>query len=280
MSKLVTFGDGNLGIRSAAKRLCKQASRSSFFTSPPEHWDLKRIDSVFPNFIGDNLDFFKNNKRGMGLWIWQPALIMSVLRETPEGEIICFLDAGCQLSPSMRALPRLKHYYELVEKSDFLFVQIRENSFGIKDLSETSWTKAECFEFFDLKERDLKSPQIQSGVIIVRNSERVRDFASRWYENCKKNDYFLLKEESFSSKQSSSLVSHRYSQSILSLMVKEEQLQTILDETYFYPNWRDGLDYPIWTMRNRSGGDAIRRNAIDLIKIGTARIERNIRALF
>ena len=280
MSKLVTFGDGNLGIKSAAKRLCKQATCSSFFTNPAEHWDLKRIDSVIPNFIKDNLEFFNNNKRGLGLWIWQPALIMSVLKETPEGEIICFLDAGCQLSPSMSALPRLIDYYNLAEQSDFLFVQIRENSFGIKNLSETSWTKAECFEFFNLKDRDLKSPQIQSGIIIVRNSERVRDFASRWYDNCKKNDYFLLKEESFSSNKLSSFVSHRYSQSILSLMVKEEQLQTIHDETYFYPNWRDGLDYPIWSMRNRSGGDAFRRNTIDLMKIGAARMERNFRALF
>jgi hypothetical protein len=280
MSKLVTFGDGNLGIRSAAKRLCTQASRSSFFSNPPEHWDLKRIDSVFPNFIKENREFFMNNKRGLGLWIWQPALMISVLQQTPEDEIVCFLDAGCQLSPSMGALPRLKEYFELVGKSDFLFVQIREKSFGIEDLSETSWTKSECFDYFSLTEEDLRSPQVQSGIILVKNSELVRDFALRWYENCKKNDYLLIKEQSSISKESSSFVSHRYSQSVLSLMVKEEKLQTIPDETYFYPNWIDGLDYPIWSMRNRSGGDAFRRNLRDLIMIGAARIERNIRALF
>lgn len=280
MAKLVTFGDGSFGIRGAAKRLCNQAIRSEFFTEPPEHWDLNRIKLVFPSFQSENQEFIEGQRKGLGLWLWQPALLIAVLANTAEGQVVCFLDAGCQLSPDPVALRTMSAYIEFVNQNDFLFVQIKENSFGIDDLSEFAWTKSDCLNQFSLSLELLESPQIQSGIIFVRNCQRVRDFAFRWYENCCAMDYKLLVDPLDVSTESVRFVSHRYSQSILSLMVKSEGLPRVADDTYWFPNWSEGLSHPIWSMRNRSGGDAFRRNIIDLLKIGVAKIERELISRF
>jgi hypothetical protein len=68
--------------------------------------------------------------------------------------------------------------------------------------------------------------------------------------------------------------SHRWEQSILSLLVKQRGFTLIQDETFFAPDWELGNDFPIWAMRNRSGGDAFRRNFVDLFKIGLAKFSR------
>jgi hypothetical protein len=280
MSKLVTFGDGSVGIRSAAKRLCNQAITSGYFMDPPEHWDLNEIDKVLPHFLSENQDFLKTHRKGLGLWLWQPALLIAALSNSAEDQVICFLDAGCQLSPDHSAQSVMAKYIEFVNRNDFLFIQIREKSFGIEDLSEIAWTKSDCLNQFNLDLESLESPQIQSGIILVRNCERVREFAFRWYENCRMMNYQLLVDSSDKSAESPRFISHRYSQSILSLMVKSEGLPRITDETYWFPDWSEGLDHPIWSMRNRSGGDAYRRNIFDLLKIAGAKIERELIARF
>lgn len=276
MTKLVTFGDGSVGIRSAAKRLRRQAIQSEYFIDPPEHWDLNRIDEAFPDFLSENQDFLKTHRRGLGLWLWQPALLIAALKNSPEGQVVCFLDAGCQLSPNRSAQSTMARYLESANRNDFLFVQIKEKSFGIEDLSEIAWTKSDCLNAFTLSLESLESPQIQSGIIFVRNCQRVREFALRWYENCRLMNYQLLVDSVDKSAESPRFVSHRYSQSILSLMVKSEGLPRMGDDTYWFPNWSEGLAHPIWSMRNRSGGDAYRRNTYDLLKIAGARIEREL----
>ena len=73
--RLVTFADGTFGFRSAGKRLIRQADKSAWFNSPSEHWTIKKIQSRIPDFAANNLTFMEENKRGLGLWIWKPAVL-------------------------------------------------------------------------------------------------------------------------------------------------------------------------------------------------------------
>jgi len=65
------------------------------------------------------------------------------------------------------------------------------------------------------------------------------------------------------------------------MLVKADgNFSVIPDETYWGPNWHTGLGAPIWAMRNRSGGDAYRRNVVDLFWILIAKADRLIRDKF
>jgi hypothetical protein len=100
-----------------------------------------------------------------------------------------------------------------------------------------------------------------------------RKLAQDWIAFCVQEDYRLLKSAINGSPQAPSFVEHRWEQSVLSLLVKARNYPIIPDETFFAPNWSQGFSFPIWAMRNRSGGDAVRRNLLDLLLIGFGRLE-------
>jgi hypothetical protein len=101
-----------------------------------------------------------------------------------------------------------------------------------------------------------------------------------WLDYCANSNYSFLLNSSGGEPRSKEFVQHRWEQSIISLIVKSEGIVPLADETYFYPNWSKGLKFPIWAMRNRSGGDAYRRNFIDLFKLFLAKIERKLISAF
>jgi hypothetical protein len=278
MAKLITFADGSFGIRSAAKRLVRQGLESGYFSGGCESWDLSRLISVDLEFKDKHLSFVRENPKGFGLWVWKPAVLLNAMSLAPEGELIVFLDAGCQVVQNSLAANRFKEYLNLAENSGFLFIQIKNGAFGVENSSEKHWSKKSCIQHFNLGAELTEATQVQSGVIIIANTVVGRNFVSKWYENCIANNYELLRDPGVEEIQEPGFVSHRWEQSILSLMVKQQSLLCLADETYWYPNWRLGLDYPIWTMRNRSGGDAFRRNGIDLFLIVLAKLERQIRS--
>jgi hypothetical protein len=279
MTKLITFADGNLGIKSAGRRLIRQGMLSNYFDGGCEVWNLKRLEAADPIFKQMHSKFLRANKKGFGLWVWQPAFLLAAMNQTPDGEVLVALDAGCQIVSNQGAAARMEAYVSEAVKNEFLFVQIKEGSFGVEDLSEIAWTKSSCIDYFQATSIHLESTQIQSGIIFVLNSEKTREFVSRWYANCVRDEYHLLVDPTADEPQCSRFSSHRYTQSILSLMVKQESLARILDETYWFPNWLDGQDFPIWSMRNRSGGDAFRRNLLDLLLIGFAKVEREFKKI-
>jgi hypothetical protein len=90
----------------------------------------------------------------------------------------------------------------------------------------------------------------------------------------------LLVDPSDEELQTSDFKEHRWEQSIFSLIVKSEKVSPLKDESWFHPNWAEGLHYPIWAVRNRSGGDVIRRNSFDIVKIFAARVERKILSFY
>lgn len=271
--KLIVFGDGLLGMRSAANRLCKQANECSYFNSI-EKWDLNRLKNQMPDFFSSHLEFIKMNSKGLGHWLWQPAVLLAALRETQENELVLMLDAGCQINSNKEARTRMNHYSSLARKNGALFMQITPGEFGSIDLRERSWTKQGILDLFLPSTNDLDSPQIQSGVILMVNNQTNRRFVESWLEHCVQNSYKALGTTLQDFLDSPTLIQNRDAQSVLSIMVKQSSYSFLADETYWFPDWHEGDDFPILTMRNRSGGDAVRRNPLDLFLILLAKMER------
>ena len=276
MSKFIVFGDGSFGIRGAAKRLANQAEQSGLFTGGVKRWDVQALRSDFSDDYPEVLHFILSQKKGFGLWVWQPLILLKELLDASENEILVMLDAGCQFNLNPDSLNRFSDYIEKVHETGALFTQIRTGSFGLQKLDEIYWNKRETLVEIPTSIENLRSNQIQSGIVIVKRSEKSIEFVREWLRLCALDDFRLVREVDDRTFEIDGFQSHRYSQAVLSLLVKNSNFSVIQDETYWSPDWSTGLAFPIWAMRNRSGGDAHRRNFSDLVKIVFARLERKV----
>jgi hypothetical protein len=278
--KLVTFSDGSHGLRAAGKRLVKQADATGWFHYPSEHWTLKTLRTKMPEFVMEHQNFMKVHPKGLGLWIWKPAILSYLVSQLEEGEAVLLLDAGCQLNSTKESNLRFNDYLDLCMANDMLLMQLNENSFGFNDLTDAAWTKRSVLDALDPLSTSRLTNQIQSGIIFATKSARSEKVSKMWLDYCVNSNYSFLLNSSGGEPQSKEFMQHRWEQSIISLIVKSEGIVPLADETYFYPNWSNGLKFPIWAMRNRSGGDAYRRNFIDLFMLFLAKIERKLISAF
>ena len=272
--KLVTFSDGSYAFRAAGRRLVKEADSTGWFDHPSEHWTVETLRSKMPEFFTEHEKFILDHPRGYGLWIWKPAILSYLIDQLKDGEMVLLLDAGCQLNSNHKSKYRFLQYLDICRTSDLLVMQLADNSFGFEELTDAAWTKLSVLNSLDSHSIFRNTNQIQSGIIFAIKSEKSQRIAKKWLDSCVDSNYSFLVDPQASESQTNEFRQHRWEQSILSLIVKSEGVQPVLDETYFYPNWSEGLNFPIWAMRNRSGGNAFRRNFLDILKIITARVER------
>ena len=278
--KLVTFSDGSVGLRAAGKRLVRQADATGWFHYPSEHWTLDTLRTKMPDFVIDHEIFIKTYARGLGLWIWKPAILSYLIDQLEEGEVVVLLDAGCQLNRTRESEQRFKRYIDLCADNDMLLMQLADHSFGFNDVTDAAWTKRSVLDELDPAACFRVTNQIQSGIIFATKSAKSEEVSRKWLDYCVKSNYSYLLDPSEGEVQSGEFKQHRWEQSLISLVAKSEGIVPLADETYFYPNWSEGLNFPIWAMRNRSGGDAYRRNAKDLIAILSAKVERKLITTF
>ena len=266
-----TFADGDWGIRAAGKRLIGEAYNSHLFSTSALYC-LKDLDEFEPNFSQNHFQFIQNHKRGFGLCFWKPTYLLSALSKLEEDDLLISLDAGCQLNINTESLARLRFYIELAREKHGVFMQLRENQFGIRDLTDTKWSNSLLVDELKPTYEMLRSNQVQAGIIIIRNSPKVRNMLQQWKFYCENENYkYLIGRDPLSES--------RWEQSIFSLLVKQDSYALIADETYWFPNWNHGKNFPIWAMRNRSGGNAYRRNKSDLLQILIAKGVRGIKKL-
>jgi hypothetical protein len=268
-----TFTDGGYAFRAAGKRLSKQAKTSGLFHNISQ-WDMNEINKCDPMFLEKHSAYIKENPRGMGNYIWKPKVFLEELNRMNPDDFLVMIDAGCQLNLSKRAVLRFQEYLESAHQSGGVFMQLTDGAFGIDDLSDSAWTKLSLLNYLDPDSIHRKTGQVQSGIIIVQKQQKVIEFADQWMNVCQLDEKYFLKTPEVFEEQSHSYQSHRWEQSVLSLLVKQSGFTLIKDETFFAPNWKTGDNFPIWAMRNRSGGDAYRRNFLDLTKIALAKFSR------
>ena len=256
----------------AAKRLVREAKGAGIF-SEVKIWDLRALVVSKPEFQ-IHLDFIKENPRGLGNWIWKPHILQLALAHSKEDEYLIMLDAGCQLNLNETSLLRLDYYFQLVNQSGGLVMELKAGDFGISDLTERAWTKKAVLEDLDPAGEFADTNQIQSGIILIKNTEEIRELVNQWVALCEIDNYRYLRSPTDDSLEDPFFLGHRWEQSILSLLIKRWNIGFIPDETFFAPNWEDGENFPIWAPRNRSGGDSIRRNMRDIFLIAMAKLER------
>jgi hypothetical protein len=241
---LCAFAGGGDVYRESLARLKNEARGVNFFDDYFCYTDLD-APAIITNQIASNKEFYKN--RGFGYWTWKPILIEYVLEKINENDILIYVDAGCQLSSYGKK--RFSEYIHHIKKFDSLFFHMPPNI-------EEAYTAKKIVDYLNCPLEHLKTPQIQATFFGIKKTTKTINFIYRWKELSLLNNGYLINDANIFP-TSTNFVDYRHDQSILSLLVKLNNIETIPYECHYksieyYPNSAI-LRFPVHSVRNRTG---------------------------
>jgi hypothetical protein len=203
----ITFGS-HANYIDAAIRLCNQAYPFHLFTTITAYTGayLKK-DKTFWKQHGE---FITKHKRGFGYWIWKPYLISKTMNQLKDGEIILYLDCGCELDLSEKKY--LLKYIEIVKKDKIMGCDTK--------CIEQLWNKRDLFEFMNMnKDEYLTTTQREAGALLILVCDETKKLVEEWYTiAC---DYHNIDDSPSIIPNCKEFKEHRHDQSIFSLLTKK-----------------------------------------------------------
>ena len=229
----VTFGTGP--FVNALKRIEKQAI------------DMKIFDDIFimtekdldMNFVSAHKDLLQL-PRGYGYWVWKPEIIKRTLQKLDDGDILIYLDSGCHFNTD--GIKKLRSYIDRAKAYGIVAMRV--------NFPEIQYTKRHVLDKF-IDSVNPYSNQIQTGIQIICKSQKITDFYNQWSNMTQIHKH--LDDSMGPLPEYSNFIDHRHDQSCFSLLLKSLKMDdgVIDDETYFEPNWKDFLEFPIHARRDR-----------------------------
>lgn len=185
-----------------------------------------KVDKVIeysPNSI-DNVFFEENKKifsykRGNGLWLWKPYVILKTLNIIEDGDFLIYSDAGSYFVNNIR-------YLTDTMNKDGVDIMVFE-----LPLLERQFTKKETFIYMDYM--DFDQNQILSGYIVIRKNEKTISLIEEWLRYMKiekivAGSHFSEKVDEFPD-----FIAHREDQSVFSIVCKKYNITSYRDPSQF-----------------------------------------------
>lgn len=202
----ITFGSHGNYI-DAGVRLLHQAGHLNIFKETILFTgDSLKEDS---EFWDRHEGFVTNNKRGYGYWIWKPYIIKKTMERLVNGDILLYLDCGCEI--------------DVNEKDDLLnSIEIvkRDKIVGTLTCDEHEYNKMDLVKKLKMNNPlYINTSQRQAGIVLYLVCDETRDLVNKWYElAC---DYHNIDDSPSILKNLPSFKEHRHDQSIFSLLTKK-----------------------------------------------------------
>lgn len=238
----LTFGGPNEEYRNRSHILAEEAKATQFFTSTIGLTD--DFLRTHPEFWEKHGEFIESNRTGYGFWMWKPFIIKTMLDKLNDGDILIYADAGCTINAE--GMPRLLEYIKMFDSD--------QNGFGLISFQlverEIGYTKRILLEYMDTPRSFMNSGQFIGGVQIIKKNAHSKMVINKWYDIA--SIYDIINDEILSEHEYPEFIEHRRDQSIYSLLVKKYGSIQLPDETFFFPDWSTGRNYPIWATRIRA----------------------------
>lgn len=226
---LVTYGSRHFSRR--AQVLADDAMRTGWFATAR----VFSREDLDPDFKHAHGRFLRMRKRLGGYGIWKPQIILQMMRDMQDGEIVLYLDAGCEVN--VRAAARFRDYLRATEQSPLgLFTYT--TTLG----AQVQWTKGDLVQkvapwFQGRVDEVLQEPQHITGIIFVQKIASAVDFMEQWRSLM--GNYRLIDDSPSRARNSSGYVEHRHDQSVFSMMLyANDHRYHIRDESLAQPDQR------------------------------------------
>jgi hypothetical protein len=220
----VTFGDGSDDLKNAAIRLRNEALSSGFFDDVIMGNLAYLKENCSLDYLA-NINFIKNNTRGLGYWIWKPIILRHVLDKVNYGDLIFYSDAGCELSTKARS--HFKFLCKLAKKNEGLFFRLPH--------LENAYTKADIFNDDIFKgQLNGEDNQVQATFFLLHKTIKNIHLIDDWYSLAVKNNYHYIDDSPSELSNHISFIENRHDQSILSCLIKLNN-HYIFPHNYWFP---------------------------------------------
>ncbi len=212
-------------------------------------FDGASLKRALPEFVERHGQFLRQGIRGYGYWLWKPRLILHALEVFPRSVTqILYVDAGSEINTRTSAARIRLADYQDAASDHCLHVM------HVPGTSESTWTHPAVLHGVDLPLQHRAAPQRSASYLLFHRDQRSRDFLREWLDLASREASTWLTGEILTTQAPPpEFLGHRHDQSLMSSLSKVQQIPSIPDETYWPNEWlAQGLNYPIWTARNRS----------------------------
>lgn len=205
--QFITFSAGDPNYYAAGIRLINQANNIAIFDKIKLYTDedLKNDNNFWPI----HSRFIEKNKRGYGYWIWKSYIIKKTMEEMNDGDMLLYLDCGCEIDILKRE--QIMKFFNYV-KQDYII--------GSQHGRERQYNKMDLILHLDmLYDKYLNTDQRQAGAVMYLVCNKTRKFVNQWYETC--CNYHLIDDSVSIHTNLESIIEHRHDQSVFSLLTKK-----------------------------------------------------------
>lgn len=177
-------------------------------------------DDIDPEFKEENKTILKY-KRGGGLWLWKPYIILDALKKLNAGDYLIYTDAGSFFIRSAKNLINCM----VRDNVDIMLFEI--------STIEKYFTKRETFHLMECDEKFGDTNQICTGYIILKKTPHSVSFIEKWLYYAKDERISSYKKFIEGIKEHDFFSHHREDQSIVSLLAKKEEIIPYKDPSQF-----------------------------------------------
>lgn len=173
----LSFGSGR--FLPAASRIEAQALAAGIFDEV-KIYTPEKLYYEFPEFLV-HLKYIIDNPCGYGHWLWKPFLIYKTLLKLNEGDVLFYLDSGCEIVCDNASI--FNEYLTLLgEKDEAIAFEYR----GYESMNMEYWATRQLIDLFTSSTAiDLsKKKQIWAGALGFRRCECSLAFTKKWYDLC------------------------------------------------------------------------------------------------
>ncbi len=224
---LATFYSPDL--KRSAERFKEQAIKMNLYSSI-DLYTFDDLNNDFKSYVKELIGLGKT--RGYGYWVWQTYIHQVVLSKMVDGDIYHWCDVGCHFN--LNGKNRLKEYIEFISDYEKGFLgfeyknlrNIEFKNFTFPNYLEYQYTKEDLFKHFDVQNNKhiTDTPQVWGGSFFLRKSPTaVKMMQDHFNITRKRFDLIDDDETKFKLPSRNGFISHRHSQSVLSILAKLEK---------------------------------------------------------
>ncbi len=223
---LATFYSPDL--KRSADRFKNQAIKMGLYDSI-NLYTYEDLNNDFKLYVDELLKSGK--KKGYGYWVWQTYIHQIVLSKINNGDIYHWCDVGCHFN--LNGKKRLEEYIKFVSdyEKGFMGFEYKDlenkefKNFTYPNYLEYQYTKEDLFKFFNVQDNKkiTDTPQVWGGSFFLRKSPVSIKIMKDHYDIVRTRfDLIDDDETKFVSESRNGFISHRHSQSVLSILAKLE----------------------------------------------------------
>jgi len=233
-----TYGDANYAA--AKRRLVYEAKQTGWFTSV-----LAQGPKDLPLDFQQKYQDILSLPKGAGYWIWKYSVIEMALEEMNEGDMLVYMDAGCQVN-----IKGKKRYLEYIQ-------QLKESKYDILTFTmsfhpEHLWTTERVFQAFNLSKTDpiRTSGQHIATIILMKKGKHLRKWLEMVHQILDYDPWLITDKYNAEARSIDPKFNDaRHDQSIASVSRKLVGSLVLDDESY--PPRQP--QYPFWSSRLKRG---------------------------